>query len=66
VLVSQCAKCGLPATLHCTICGRTFCRTCLDADERVCTDCLTLQKRARGVVGVRLPPSRRTIRPYNQ
>jgi hypothetical protein len=38
----------------------------LDADERVCADCLTLQKRARGVVGVRLPPSRRTIRPYNQ
>jgi hypothetical protein len=61
MLVSQCAKCGAPATLHCTVCGRTFCRTCLDVDERICGDCHTLQKNAKGSVGVRIPPSRRLM-----
>jgi hypothetical protein len=63
MLVGQCARCGAPASLGCTVCGRTFCRTCLDADERVCTDCLEVQKRSHGTVGGRSPPSRRFQRP---
>jgi len=62
VLVGQCARCGIPATLGCTICGRTFCRQCLDSDERVCADCLEMQKHAKSPVQSRPPPSRRLQR----
>ncbi len=63
MLVGQCASCGLPASLGCTICGRTFCRNCLDSDERVCADCQKSQRTARGPVELRPPPSRRVVRP---
>jgi hypothetical protein len=59
MLVGQCARCGVPASLGCTICGRTFCRNCLDADERVCADCLESLKHAKSPVQSRPPPSRR-------
>ena len=62
MLVGQCARCGTPATLGCTICGRTFCRSCLDSDERVCSDCLEIQKHAKSPVQSRPPPSRRIAR----
>lgn len=62
MLVGQCARCGMPAALACTICGRTFCRRCLDADERVCSDCLEGQKVAKSPVDQRSPPSRRLVR----
>jgi len=62
MLVGQCAACGAPASLGCTICGRTFCRGCLDADERICSGCLQAQKRNRGAVESRPPPSRRLER----
>jgi len=62
VLVGQCAACGAPASLGCTICGRTFCHGCLDADERVCSSCLESQRRARGPIEARPPPSRRLAR----
>ncbi len=53
----------MPATLGCTICGRTFCRNCLDADERICSDCASGQKQQKaGSVDARSPPSRRTVR----
>ncbi len=65
MLVGQCARCGTPATLGCTICGRTFCREHLDSDERVCADCLANQKRARSPIEVRSPPSRRMARRPN-
>ena len=59
MLVGQCARCGLPASLGCTVCGRTFCRNDLDADERICSDCAAGQKNAKSPVGARSPPSRR-------
>lgn len=59
MLVGSCQKCGLPASLRCTFCGRTFCRNCLDEDERMCADCRGLQKRVASPVGPRTPPSRR-------
>jgi hypothetical protein len=62
VLVGQCARCGMPASLGCTICGRTFCRSCLDADERICSDCAAGQKEHKGPVEARSPPSRRVVR----
>lgn len=63
MLVGQCARCGMPASLGCTICGRTFCRNCLDADERVCSDCVAGQKAQKGsAVEARSPPSRRLVR----
>jgi hypothetical protein len=62
MLVGQCAACGAPASLGCTICGRTFCRTCLDADERICADCLQGQRKARNPIEARPPPSRRVAR----
>ncbi len=62
MLVGQCASCGMPASLGCTVCGRTFCRKCLDADERICADCLRGQRQGRGPVESRPPPSRRLVR----
>jgi len=62
MLVGQCAACGAPASLGCTICGRTFCRNCLDSDERVCSSCLQSQRKGRGPVEGRTPPSRRLPR----
>ncbi|HTT26220.1 MAG TPA: hypothetical protein VMH90_04570 [Thermoplasmata archaeon] len=59
MLVGQCARCGAPANLRCTVCGRTYCRKCLDADERICPDCLGMQKRQKGELTARSPPSRR-------
>ena len=59
MLVGQCARCGLPASLGCTLCGRTFCRNDLDADERICSDCAAGLKNAKSAVGARSPPSRR-------
>ncbi|MCI4330475.1 MAG: hypothetical protein L3K19_01325 [Thermoplasmata archaeon] len=59
MLVGSCARCGAPATLRCTFCGRTFCHNCLDADERVCPECHAMQKKQKGPTGIRLPPSRR-------
>jgi len=63
VFVGQCARCGIPATLGCTVCGRTFCRGCLDADERVCSDCAQALKQTKNPVEARSPPSRRVNRP---
>jgi hypothetical protein len=62
MLVGSCAKCGAPATLRCSLCGRTLCRNCLDADERICPDCQQMQKQSKATGGVRLPPSRRMDR----
>ncbi len=62
MLVGQCARCGMPASLGCTICGRTFCRNCLDADERVCSDCAAGLKQQKSPVDARSPPSRRVVR----
>jgi len=62
MLVGQCARCGMPATLGCTICGRTFCRNCLDPDERICSDCAGAQRKMRNPVEARSPPSRRLLR----
>jgi hypothetical protein len=62
VLVGQCASCGAPATLGCTICGRTFCRACLDSDERMCGDCRQAQKQVKSPIEARPPPSRRVVR----
>jgi hypothetical protein len=59
VLVGSCAKCGLPASLGCTVCGRTFCRNDLDSEERVCADCAMALKNSKGPVAGRTPPSRR-------
>jgi hypothetical protein len=61
VLVGQCARCGTPASLGCTVCGRTFCRSCLDADERMCADCVAGLKNAKSPVAARGPPSRRLV-----
>lgn len=62
MLVGQCARCGMPASLGCTICGRTFCRNCLDADERVCSDCQANARQQKSPVEARAPPSRRVVR----
>lgn len=62
MLVGQCARCGTPASLGCTVCGRTFCRKCLDSDERTCSDCLEVQKHAKSPIESRHPPSRRIHR----
>ncbi|MGP8077900.1 MAG: hypothetical protein ACLQD8_06805 [Thermoplasmata archaeon] len=62
MLVGQCASCGAPATLGCTVCGRTFCRACLDSDERLCADCRLAQKQAKNPIEARSPPSRRVVR----
>ncbi len=62
MLVGQCARCGSPASLGCTVCGRTFCRNCLDQDERICGDCVEMQKHAKSAVQSRPPPSRRIAR----
>ncbi|HEV2520616.1 MAG TPA: hypothetical protein VGX00_08420 [Thermoplasmata archaeon] len=59
MLVGSCQNCGAPATLRCAFCGRTFCRNCLDSDERLCSECRALHKKALGPDGPRLPPSRR-------
>lgn len=59
MLVGQCARCGAPASLGCTVCGRTFCRACLDSEERMCSDCQTGQRNAKSPVAARVPPSRR-------
>jgi hypothetical protein len=59
MLVGQCVRCGLPASLGCTVCGRTFCRADLDADERLCADCAVGVKNVKSPVGARGPPSRR-------
>jgi hypothetical protein len=48
MLVGSCQKCGAPATLRCALCGRTFCRNCLDTDERLCSQCLRLRKHPDG------------------
>jgi hypothetical protein len=61
MLVGTCQRCGAPATLRCSFCGRTFCRNCLDADERMCPDCIAMQKAGKGPTGARLPPSRRNV-----
>ena len=63
MFVGQCARCGTPATLGCTVCGRTFCRHCLDTDERMCADCQTTMKHSKSPVEIRPPPSRRIHRP---
>jgi hypothetical protein len=63
MFVGQCARCGIPATLGCTICGRTFCRGCLDTDERLCSDCVHIQRQSKNPVEARAPPSRRIARP---
>lgn len=62
MLVGSCAQCGAPATLRCAMCGRTLCRLHLDADERLCPDCLKIHRRQKGPTGVPLPPSHRTVR----
>lgn len=62
MLVGQCARCGAPASLGCTVCGRTFCRNCLDSDERTCSDCVEVLKRAKSPVEARPPPSRQMHR----
>ena len=62
MLVGQCASCGAPATLGCTICGRTFCRNCLDTEERMCSDCAAHLKQVKSPVDARPPPSRRISR----
>ena len=62
VLVGQCAACGVPAALSCTICGRTFCRQHLDEEERVCHDCLHAQRNPKSAVEHRPPPSRKLRR----
>jgi hypothetical protein len=59
MLVGTCARCGLPASLRCTLCGRTVCRDCLDEDERLCPECVQIRKKAKGPAGPPLPPSRR-------
>jgi hypothetical protein len=62
VFVGQCARCGSPASLGCTVCGRTMCRTCLDPDERMCSECVTAMKHPKNPVEHRSPPSRRVQR----
>lgn len=62
MFVGQCARCGMPASLGCTVCGRTFCRNCLDSDERMCSDCAAGLKQQKGSVEARAPPSRRMVR----
>lgn len=59
MLVGSCARCGAPATLRCSLCGRTLCRNCLDPEERMCPECIQLQKKQKGSPGVPVPPSRR-------
>jgi hypothetical protein len=54
MLVGSCQKCGAPATLRCALCGRTFCRNCLDTDERLCSECLRQMKRP-GISGPATP-----------
>jgi hypothetical protein len=64
MLVGSCAQCGAPATLRCTICGRTYCHKCLDSDERRCADCQAMLKQQRGIPTPGHPPSRKiTPRP---
>lgn len=58
MLVGQCSRCGKPAALACTVCGRTFCRDDLDADERICSDCAQVKRNPRSSVESRPPPSR--------
>ena len=62
MLVGQCARCGTPAALSCTICGRTYCRRCLDEEERVCADCAQVQRNPKSTVEHRPPPSRKIHR----
>ena len=62
MFIGQCARCGSPAALACTVCGRTFCHGCLDEDERTCNDCLQTQRRGQSTVESRQPPSRRVHR----
>jgi len=62
VFVGQCARCGAPASLGCTVCGRTMCRQCLDSDERMCSDCATTLHRSKSPVEHRSPPSRKAHR----
>jgi len=57
-LVGQCQRCGAPAHLRCTVCGRTLCVSCLDTEERICPDCVAVQKRQKGFPTVKHPPSR--------
>lgn len=62
MLVGTCQACGAPANLRCTICARTFCQGCLDADERLCPDCIAYQRKNRGLPMPGHPPSRRIAR----
>jgi hypothetical protein len=62
MFVGQCARCGIPATLGCTVCGRTYCRGCLDADERMCAECVQGLRNVKNPVEARAPPSRRVTR----
>jgi hypothetical protein len=41
------------------VCGRTLCINCLDSEERVCPDCVEMQKKTKGVPSLKHPPSRR-------
>jgi hypothetical protein len=40
------------------VCGRTLCVSCLDTEERICPDCVAVQKRQKGFPTVKHPPSR--------
>lgn len=59
MIVGQCATCGMPAALSCTLCGRTFCRSHLDEEERVCHDCAQARRNPKSAVENRPPPSRK-------
>lgn len=62
MLIGSCQRCGAPASLRCAFCARTVCRNCLDADERMCPDCVHLQKKQakhHGVASSPPPPSHR-------
>ncbi|HTT73866.1 MAG TPA: hypothetical protein VMG99_06970 [Thermoplasmata archaeon] len=62
MLVGQCARCGAPASLGCTVCGRTVCRSCLDPEERMCLDCESSTRRTKSPIEHRGPPSRKVHR----
>ncbi|MGI0151004.1 MAG: hypothetical protein ACREC5_03595 [Thermoplasmata archaeon] len=57
-LVGQCQKCGAPAHLRCSVCGRTLCSKCLDSDERICAECASVARSRKGLPSVKHPPSR--------
>ncbi|MCI4335501.1 MAG: hypothetical protein L3K04_07755 [Thermoplasmata archaeon] len=57
-LVGQCRRCGNPASLRCTVCGRLLCRSCLDSEERICPECTEARRHQKGIPSVKHPPSR--------